>query len=405
MNMHLIAAVVVAALFIVSDAQAVDLSGFAAAELRAFPESPAFSTQNPGFAQSSVFVQPEIRQEWSDGANRITLIPFGRYDSVDSRRSHWDIREFNWLHKGNGWNLRAGVGKVFWGVTESRHLIDIVNQTDAVEGLRGEDMLGQPMVNLNIPTKYGNWNLLYLPYFRERTFPSRRGRLRFELPVDTEQAQINHATNWHPDWAVRWSHTFGRWDVGIAYFSGVSREPRLVPNALVSPTALIPVYELINQVSLDVQGAVGQWLLKMEVMTRDVPGKRFAAAVAGFEYTESGILGSGADLGLLLEYQYDGREKLSRTILTNTLPTPHDNDVFAGIRLALNDEQNSQLLFGVTIDVNTQATVASFKGSRRIGDNWKLEMESLAFFNIPQSDILFGPSRDDYVQMRVIRFF
>lgn len=403
--MYIRLVVVVGILVVACNAYAIDLSGFAAMDLRMFTEQSGLPGQNPGVVDPSVFMQPEIRQEWSNGSHRATLIPFGRYDSLDSRRSHADLREANWLYKGNGWNIQAGVGKVFWGVTESRHLIDIVNQTDEVESIRGEDKLGQPMVNLNVSTRYGNLNLLYLPYFRERTYPSRKGRLRFELPVDTDQAQIQHANNWHPDWAVRWSHTFGRWDVGLAYFSGISREPRLVPNSLLRPTALIPVYELINQVSVDIQGAVGKWLLKLEAMTRDVPGKRFAAAVAGFEYTESSILGSSADLGLLLEYQYDGREKLSRTMLTNTLPTPNNNDIFAGLRFALNDEQNSQVLFGVTIDVDTRATVASLKGSRRIGDNWKIEVESLAFFHVPQTDILIGPSRDDYVQVRLIRFF
>lgn len=396
---------VVGILVIACNAYAVDLSGFAAMDLRIFTEQSGLPGQNPGVVDPTVFMQPEIRQEWSNGSHRATLIPFGRYDSLDSRRSHADLREANWLYKGNGWNIQAGVGKVFWGVTESRHLIDIVNQTDEIESIRGEDKLGQPMVNLNVSTRYGNLNLLYLPYFRERTYPSGKGRLRFELPVDPDLAQIQHASNWHPDWAVRWSHTFGRWDVGLAYFSGISREPRLVPNSLLRPTALIPVYELINQVSVDIQGAVGKWLLKLEAMTRDVPGKRFVAAVVGFEYTESSIWGSSADLGLLLEYQYDGREKLSRTMLTNTLPTPNNNDIFAGIRFALNDEQNSQVLFGVTIDVDTRATVASFKGSRRVGDNWKIEVESLAFFHVPQTDILIGPSRDDYVQVRLIRFF
>lgn len=396
---------VVGILVIACNAYAVDLSGFAAMDLRIFTEQSGLPGQNPGVVDPTVFMQPEIRQEWSNGSHRATLIPFGRYDSLDSRRSHADLREANWLYKGNGWNIQAGVGKVFWGVTESRHLIDIVNQTDEIESIRGEDKLGQPMVNLNVSTRYGNLNLLYLPYFRERTYPSGKGRLRFELPVDPDLAQIQHASNWHPDWAVRWSHTFGRWDVGLAYFSGISREPRFVPNSLLRPTALIPVYELINQVSVDIQGAVGKWLLKLEAMTRDVPGKRFVAAVVGFEYTESSIWGSSADLGLLLEYQYDGREKLSRTMLTNTLPTPNNNDIFAGIRFALNDEQNSQVLFGVTIDVDTRATVASFKGSRRVGDNWKIEVESLAFFHVPQTDILIGPSRDDYVQVRLIRFF
>jgi hypothetical protein len=403
--MHILFIAVLGILVTTCNAYGVDLSGFAAMDMRTYTENAVLPGQNPRVVDPSFFMQPEIRHESSNGADRATLIPFGRYDSLDSHRSHWDLREANWLHKGDGWNIQAGVGKVFWGVTESRHLIDIVNQTDEVESIRGEDKLGQPMVNLNVATKFGNLNFLYLPYFRERTYPSAKGRLRFELPVDTDHAQIPHASNWHTDWAARWSHTFGRWDVGLAYFNGISREPRLVPNSLFMPTALVPVYELINQVSVDIQGAVGKWLFKLEAMTRDVPGNRFAAAVAGFEYTESGIWGSGADLGLLLEYQYDGREKFSRTMLTNTLPTPNNNDVFAGMRFGLNDEQNSQLLFGVTIDLDTRATIASFKGSRRVADNWKVEVESLAFFKVPQTDILIGPSRDDYVQIRLIKFF
>ena len=405
MNIRFVTVLVAGILAITCNAYAVELSGFAAVDVQTFTEPAGLSGQNPGAVGASVFVQPEIRQEWSSGTHRATVIPFGRYDSLDSRRSHADLREANWLYKGDGWNIQAGVGKVFWGVTESRHLIDIVNQTDEVESLRGEDKLGQPMVNLNVATGYGNLNLLYLPYFRERTYPSAKGRLRFELPVNTDQAHIQNANHWHPDWALRWSHTFGRWDIGISYFSGISREPRLVPNSLTRPTALIPVYELINQVGLDVQGAIGKWLFKLEAMTRDVPGQRFAAAVAGFEYTESSIWGSGADLGLLLEYQYDGREKLSRTTLTNTLPTPNNNDIVVCMRFALNDEQNSQILCGATIDIDTRATVTSFKGSRRVGDNWKVEVESLAFFHVPQTDILIGPSRGDYVQFRFIRFF
>ncbi len=35
---------------------------------------------------------------------------------------------------------------MYWGVAESNHLVDIINQTDAVESFDGEEKLGQPMV-------------------------------------------------------------------------------------------------------------------------------------------------------------------------------------------------------------------------------------------------------------------
>ena len=44
--------------------------------------------------------------------------------------------------------MRLGLRKVYWGVTESQHLVDVINQTEGVENLDGEDKLGQPMLNL-----------------------------------------------------------------------------------------------------------------------------------------------------------------------------------------------------------------------------------------------------------------
>jgi outer membrane protein OmpA-like peptidoglycan-associated protein len=392
----------------------IEWSGSAGLDLRFFAESPALAGQNSSFASPSLYVQPEFRYDWNDGADRFTAIPFARYDSLDSNRSHWDVREFNWLHKGDGWNLQTGVSKVFWGVTESRHLVDIVNQSDYVENINNEEKLGQPMVNLNIPTSdWGNFNFMYLPYFRERTFQANNGRFRFILTVDTNNPDFNGRDNWHPDFAARWSKTLGDWDIGIAHFRGLSREPRLVPFFSNSttflprepPTSLIPTYDLINQTSLDVQGALGNWLLKLEAMTRGGPFSRFAAVVAGFEYTHYGIFESSADLGLLMEYQYDGREKFSLIKATNTLPTSFDNDVFLGSRLSLNDESNTQVLAGVMVDLNTQAALVSLEASRRLGDKWKLELESRLFKNVPATDILGGLSKDDYVQLRLIRFF
>jgi hypothetical protein len=386
----------------IGTAKAVEWAGFVGVDLRFYTETAAFPEQNTSFAQPSVLLQPEFRHEWTDGANRFTAIPFARYDSLDTNRSHWDVREFNWLHKSDNWTLQTGVGKVFWGVTESRHLVDIINQTDFVENINSEEKLGQPMVNLNVPTDYGNINLMYLPYFRERTFPAANGRVRFVYPVDADNQDMNGISHWHPDWAARWSHTFGGWDVGVAHFSGVGREPRLVPrfgNGLnAAPTALVPTYDLINQTSLDVQGVMDNWLIKLEAITRTGQGERFAALVTGFEYTFYSIQESEADLGVLMEYQYDGRDKFAP-------PTPSNNDYFVGTRLALNDTANSQFLMGAMIDAENLATAVYFEASRRLGDQWKVEMESRIFENISDSDILRGMLRDDYIQVRLQRFF
>lgn len=385
-----------------------EFSGVIAEETRFFPESKAFSEQNGSVWSPSVVAQLEYRHEWHHGNDRFTAIPFLRVDANQGSRSHFDMREFNVFHKGGGWDFRFGLGKVFWGVAESRHLIDIVNQTDLVENIDEEDKLGQPLANLNVYSEYGNFSFFMLPGFRERTFIGSRDRLRFQLPVDDDHAVFESSLReWHIDLAGRWSRTFGSWDVGVSHFWGTGREPRLAPQfprgLRFPPNRVVPYYDIINQTAVDVQGAVGNWLFKLEAMTRGGQGKRFAAAVAGFEYTFYGVMESGVDVGVLAEYLYDGRDKTAP-------PTPFDHDIFLGARLNFNDEQSTELLIGGVIDQKTQATLLSVEASRRLGKSWKVELEGRFFENVPSSSplndvALYGLRRDDYVQFSVLWFF
>lgn len=391
-------------------AHAAEWSGFVAGDLRFFPQSPALPLQNDGVLNPSILLQPEWRHEWNSGNDRLTVVPFARIDSHDPNRTHWDIREFNWLHVAPNWDARVGIGKVFWGTTESRHLVDIINQTDLIEKFSGEEKLGQPMLNLNVPSRYGHFSLFYLPYFRERTFPAAKGRFLYEPRVRTSEGERDGFGRWQPSLAARWSQTFGDWDLGLAHFWGTGREPRLRPDFADGfgqpPTALIPVYDLIHQSSVDIQGAKGNWLWKLEAMTRSGQGKRFAALVAGLEYTHYGVFGGSKDIGLLFEYLYDGRSAAAP-------PTPFNNDIFVGLRVAFNNAPNTELLVSATIDLDTQATILGLNASRRLHDKWKIEVESRFFAHIPAtrdffqppSEILTGMRRDGYFQLRLIRYF
>ncbi|MEP6146591.1 MAG: hypothetical protein ABJ201_04215, partial [Nisaea sp.] len=111
-------------------------------ELRVFPGDPAFGSQQDRAASPSFYLEPEITADWNGGDDRFTLVPYARVDQDDDSRTHVDLREANWLHFGDGYDLVVGADKVFWGVTESRHLVDIVNQSDGVEDVDGEDKLG-----------------------------------------------------------------------------------------------------------------------------------------------------------------------------------------------------------------------------------------------------------------------
>ncbi|NIA70402.1 hypothetical protein HBA54_17495 [Pelagibius litoralis] len=381
-------------------AQDFDFSGFVAGETRIFPDKAQFPGQNNSHISPSLVIQPELRYRWNGRDDRITFVPFLRLDADDENRTHVDIRELNWYRQADDWDVVLGVSKVFWGVAESRHLIDIVNQTDLVESPDQEDKLGQPMANLNLLRDWGTLSFFVLPGFRERTFPDDDARLRGALPIDDDPSYESSAEEWHVDFALRYSQTIGDWDFGLAHFYGTSREPQLIPTVDSDGNAFLRQrYDLIHQTSLDAQYTTGPWLLKLEALTRDGhDGDRFFAAVGGFEYTFFGAFESNTDLGLLAEYLHDGRD-------SGTPATPFEDDIFLGTRLALNDVEDTELLAGVILDLDQEERIFSVEFERRLSDNLNLEIEGQVFDNIDSNDLLSGFEDDSFVEIRLSWFF
>lgn len=384
-----------------SAAEGFEFSGQVGLEGRLFPQDSLYPGQERG--SLSPEVELELRYQWKRG-DRFTFKPFFRYDSTDARRTHFDLREAMFLLMTPGdLELRFGVGKVFWGVAESVHLVDIINQTDLIENPDTEEKLGQPMVMLTVPRDWGTLDLFFLPYFRERTFPGRGGRLRSAIVVDTdrplfESGQRNH----HPDFAARYAHSIGKLDVGLAYFHGTSRDPNLVFALKPDGTpSLRPFYPLIDQWSATGQYTTGPWLLKFEGLYRrgqpDLTFRRndYFATVAGFEYTIFSAFGTRGDLGLLAEFLYDQRGHRALT--------PFQKDLFLGLRWSNNDAQDLTVLAGVVQDLDNRATRALLvEASRRLSGQWKLEFEARFFSGLSSSDVMYDMRRDDYLQLKLI---
>ncbi len=372
------------------------LSGSAGVEVRWFPHHPAFPDQLDG-TQSSLILDPEFRWRTEGRRHQFSFAPYGRIDAEDDERTHFDLREAYWRLVEDDWELLVGVNKVFWGVTESRHLVDTLNQVDLVEDIDEEDRLGQQMINLAFQRDWGRLDLYVLPGFRERTFPGEDGRLRPPLVVNTDAARYESSdTDDRIDLAARWSHYIGDWDVGVHVFHGTGREPRF----LLEPGGqfLIPFYDVTNQAGVDVQYTHEAWLWKFEGLVREGQGNTFAAAVGGFEYTLYQIGNTAADLGLLLEYLWDGRD--------DSAPfTPFDHDVFVGSRLGFNDVQDTPNLLGAVVDATDGSLAARLEVERRLGDHLKLEIESQWFGNIDDEDVLVIFEKDSYFTMRLSYFF
>ncbi|MGE0278602.1 MAG: hypothetical protein AB7R40_24660 [Nitrospiraceae bacterium] len=373
------------------------LMGSVSAESRLFLEGARFQGQHG--ANGSFAVQPEFYYASADARDSVIFTPFLRADQGDSRRSHGDIRELAWTRVGDTWELRTGIRRVFWGVAESNHLVDIINQTDLVENLDTEDKLGQPMLNLALVRDWGTVDLFVLPGFRARTFPGKSGRLRADPRVDTSSATYESAAEEsHVDYAVRYSHVFGNLDLGLHHFWGTSREPTLRPRRTEAGAPILaPHYPLIHQTGIDALLTLGNWSLKLEALRRSGQGDTFCALVGGFEYTFVGVFGTAWDIGALAEYHRDERDR--------DIPQPFNDDLFGGARWAVNDMADTQLLTGIVTDLDGGGRFFNLEFSRRFGDRWRLEAEMRVFWSAAPPDPLFWVSRDDYVQVQLSRYF
>ncbi len=372
-----------------------DWSGFVAGESWYFPNRGALQ---PDQYQSnfSLAVQPEYFRAWSDGTQLFKFTGFLRIDREDDERTHWDIRELTWIKVGEDHEWRVGVRKVFWGVTEFVHLVDIVNQTDYVEDPDADEKLGQPMVNLALVRDWGTLDLFALLGFRERTFPCPDCRFQTDPPVDPDKAVVEDETR--VDWAVRWSHFFGDWDIGAYYFNGISRDPSITPGTDLDAVTLTPLYELIDQVGVDIQATKGDWLWKLEGYRRAGQGSTFSAATGGFEYTFVRVFDTSLDVGAVVEYMWDERDRQALT--------PYENDVGFGARLTFNDTQSTELLLGAIVDAGRGSRVWQLEASRRLGDLWTLDVEGRAFQDIPPDDFfLYGLRNDDFIRLELRRYF
>lgn len=368
-------------------------SGNVALELQTFNNTAQFPKQLDDNVTLSF--QPKVSRGWNNGDDLFSMELFFRADNKDDERQHADIRELKWLHVSGDNEWRVGIDTVFWGVTESQHLVDIINQTDRLEGFDGEDKLGQPMIHYTRVQDYGVFHVFVLPGFREAEYRGEEGRLRFPLEVDSSRSQYESSDeDSHVDFALRYTHYIGDTEFGLSLFKGTSRDPVLIPDQ--SQGILIPYYEQISQLGLDLQSIVGDWTWKLEVIGRQSDSDTFTAATGGFEYTFYAVMDSAIDLGTLLEYSAEDRDDNAGVF---------DNDLFGGLRLAFNDVQSSEILAGLIMDTENNSKSFRVEANRRLGDSWKLSGELQAFFDIDEDDPLTAFEQDDYLLLELARYF
>lgn len=341
-----------------------------------------------------------LQQDFNNGDTLFTFVPYARWDSEDEQRRHFDIRELNVVHVSGNWETLVGISRIFWGVTESNHLVNIINQTDSLEGIDGEDKLGQPMFRLGHSFDQSTLAAFVLPGFREREFLSADNPIALPFEVSGNPVYQSDREDNNIDYAVRYSGYRGLVDYGVFWFRGTSRAPDFVAD---SSGQLVAFYPQIDQFGIDIQITSDAWLWKLEAIKRTfdsdnpLPADDFTAYAGGFEYSFYGIADGLFDLGLLAEYHHDSRGDRQAVAF--------QNDLFLGLRFVFNDAQGSEMLMGGFVDRDDDTASFRVEANRRIFTDSRISLEVQGFSNVAPGNIGFNLRDSDFVLLSLEFYF
>lgn len=409
----------------------------------------AFFKQDEDRNSASIALKPSLFHSWNDRQTRIEVELFYRLDSLDDRRSHGDVRSLYVQHLGRDWEALAGFAQVRWGVTESRKLVDVINQSDFVEDIAGDAKLGQPMLALTWLPEVGAVDLFVMPYQRARTFPGPDGQPRVGFDFAPEEARYEASERQRRvDVAGRLRMRFGALDLNLSVFDGTARDPDILPclrrgsgfagtaegpncevvadatvpeaplanqvldvlqalglvdddvelfDRVLANIVLVPEYTRLRQFGVEAQYIVGGMALKLEAVARERGGVASQAAVAGFEYALPRFFSTGWDVTALAEYLFDER----RTLINSR----SDNDLFVATRISLNDIPGTVFEAGFFMDRSGNDHLMQLQASRRFGQNWRGAVTARHFERVPTEPFLDFLRDESMVRLSVERYF
>jgi hypothetical protein len=393
------AALVLGGLAGVARAQVAVTSGLSA-EVRAFPERPAAVDQDATAAQPTFTLETKIEAAHLPKGLSATFNPYLRYDPVDGGRSLLDLHEVKISGGGQRWRFKAGYDVEFWGVMEFVNPVNVLNQSDVTDDFLSKRKLGSPMADVTLTGRLGTLDVYALTGFRPMRFPQEAGRLRPLLPIDEDA--VGYTSGNGPsqlEGAVRYFRNIRNVYFGVSHFYGYSREPdvRLGVNSQGLPF-LAATYGIEHQTGFELQVTFGNMILKSEDVVRfdAQTGRRTGAFSLGAEYDIGALLNSGRTVTVFGEYYHDSRAQ--------SLIVPFRNDVFAGVRIGVNDRRSSEIRVWSNWDVAAgRPSVVMLDASTRLSDRVKA---AIAYRGIvSRQPALTSIAQDTHVVLKLETYF
>ena len=377
------------ALLLAQPAFAVEINGTLSSRLDFYPD------HADGTASEGRSAEVKIDAFHDFGESRIVGEFIARGDEKDSGRRITEARQAYLRTPLAGFDVFVGNRQEFWGKTESKNVVDVINQSDAAANEGKSGKLGAPSISAERYLDIGDLQLWYISSFREKTFNDSDAHPSSGLPVNSAQYARKVGKD-ADDFAARFSSFAGDWDLSGSVFYGTARDPIL--SVASDGSALNPYYALQKSIGLEAQYTGDVTLLKWESLhgtqSSLIGAHDFAAAVAGIEYTYYGPFETIWDFGLIGEIQHDDRPQAAA-----------NQFVVAGVRLVFNDIADSNILFLASVDRKADQSFVSLEASRRINDVTSVKLTS-QFYNARTATSAFGQlSDDDAVTLTLNMFF
>ena len=289
-------------------------------------------------------------------------------------------------------NIDAYLGyrHAFWGVAESRNLVDLINQQDMAAGISPDNKLGAPSISIETYLGSGELQYWYIPRFRERTFNDANAHPGFGIPVSP--AQFAHVKGSKAsDKALRYANSIGDIDYALSMFDGTVREPLIRVNEM---GGIIPYYERTRSIGLELQYTGDSILYKLESLTGTQGEEFFNAVVLGTEKIVYSVFETQWDMGLIIEYQYDDR---AQALI--------DRIITSGVRLTANDEFDTSLLVLYTVDANSNQSLFGLEASRRLRSGMTLDLNYSLYHSDVQNLPFYSLIDDSEVKVTLGYYF
>lgn len=369
-------------------------------DIREFHKQEAYSNQKNTY---SSYFKTEFFFTISDNINFISE-PYYRYDHNDKNRTLFDFKVNKFTYFGENYEIKLGVDEVFWGVTESKNLVNIINTNDNAAGDLKEK-LGQPLLAYTIfSEQVGYIDFYFLPVSVKSAQIGQEGRLRFSNPTENNgHIYSGGAGEKIPSWAFKWEKNISIFDFSFQGFRGNSRENSITPILEGASLKYFPGYERISQLGTYFQLVSGPIIYKIEAIKKNGQKnaknirKNFFSYTLGIEYLYNRLFEKKWDINTFIEYSNDDRNNDSLDIL--------QNDLFIATKLIFNNIQGAELLASTTFDLDGGGNTALAEFSSRLSENMRVTALYQAYWSTNNKDILYSFRRDNHFGLKLVKYF